>query len=735
MRLRTRAFPHRRCRLFGLGFCLPLWLASSTFTEVAIAGLPDAPSGAPSGALPEPSEEIERLEAEWPVSANPDSIQFRLALARRDEGSLENRLLALDTIDELRTAYGGRRDYEWERARTLLVCGQPFNARRGLEGMLARDSLDIPVRSEIARLRVKEMLRHYDFGEIDEVLSLLEGTVEIAPDLVDNLNFTSFVYYLAARRPGVDPLLLSELGRQRAETVIELRPDDPRAPLLRAVHLVELGRWDEADLQFQAVLPRLPEEQRAVFEALPFGTEPGLRQRWEETSPEDRPRFTAAVWRGRDPSPLTPVDENRIEYWSRVVLCDLLFRNEPQGVPGWETDPGRTFLRYGFPTQNVYSPGAIEELASDMKAHPWKHLTVGRTLQGTFDFHPPAWNWRYEFSAGGSFDFQFEDINFQGTFRKTDETNKLLLALERSVPAIYDGALPGRIQRIFTRAPAFAGTDTTTAQWVEVAVPPWVTPRPESWWQEATLEIVIRDRMSRPVAFRKRKLDARSIYRPTESGEIVVSAEEFDLAPGDYWVETNVADGRIGEHGSLRRRLQVRQFGPAPLEISDLRLFSARMTLGDGEEASLVPSPLGWVARARDLLVWYEVYSQVPGPHRLQVRYTILPKTYLLTIRELIRRGELRADDPRALGGIGMRAGSLELTQQNYSDVIFPEESITPDREGRMPRRAVLDLAGLEPGEYAVVATVTEAGVVRSASAVCSVRIVSDGELQALVDP
>ena len=697
-------------------------------------------SSAESSASPEstPGAEVARLEGalkQVQSVAEADSVRFLLAIALREEGSLENRLLALDYLAALRTSYSGQREYERQRAISYLETSRPSEARRVLEGMVERDSTDIPIRTDLARLRIRELLRHYDLVDIDEICSFLEGSRRMAPDDDESLRLLSFAYYLATRMPNAKVEELSALGRERAEEAMAANPSDPNARLLRAVHLASLRLWDEADLEFQAVIPNLEPDAREVFEALPFGTNDSIRAKWIELRGSDRARFAGAVWRGDDPTPLTPVDERRIEYWSRVVLCDYLFSSQTGYLAGWYTDPGRVFLRYGFPDQLVYTPGAIEELPDSGPKHPWKKTTTRETMLLAFDFDPSTWTWDYEFPAGGSFEFVFEDIGFQGNFRRTDETNEALVLLEKSAPAIFDGVNPGRIHRVFPRASRFAGTDSTTTTWVEVAIPPWVSPRPDDWWKDAVLEIVVRDPMMRPVAFRKRKLDAGSLYRVGDSGELVLSSERFDLPPGDFWVETNVEDHRIHEHGSVRRRLSVGHFGDERLEISDLRLMSKSLRNQSGWVDIPVPNSLGWVGPDRQLEIRYEVYASLPGIHRLQARYTVLPKTYLLTIRDLIRRGQMRADDTRALGAEGMQVGSIVLTPVNYSDVVFPEESVVPERGGRMQRGAELDLARLAPGDYAVVATVTDLDASVTVSAASVIRVVDAPEWNALLDP
>jgi len=56
-----------------------------------------------------------------------------------------------------------------------------------------------------------------------------------------------------------------------------------------------------------------------------------------------------AFWRSTDPNPGTPAHEGLEQYFTRVALANLRFRDE--GVEGWRTDRGEVLIRVGEPDE------------------------------------------------------------------------------------------------------------------------------------------------------------------------------------------------------------------------------------------------------------------------------------------------------------------------------------------------------------------------------------------------
>lgn len=74
-----------------------------------------------------------------------------------------------------------------------------------------------------------------------------------------------------------------------------------------------------------------------------------------DLSPDRQVEAWERFWARRDPTPDTPVNENLIEFYRRLRYASRHF----QGIgPGWRSDMGRIYIRYGPPDQVETQPGS-----------------------------------------------------------------------------------------------------------------------------------------------------------------------------------------------------------------------------------------------------------------------------------------------------------------------------------------------------------------------------------------
>lgn len=67
-------------------------------------------------------------------------------------------------------------------------------------------------------------------------------------------------------------------------------------------------------------------------------------------SEAEREAFIAAFWNRRDPEPLTPENEFRIEHYERIEYANTRLGGET-AMPGWLTDRGRIYIQLGEPEE------------------------------------------------------------------------------------------------------------------------------------------------------------------------------------------------------------------------------------------------------------------------------------------------------------------------------------------------------------------------------------------------
>lgn len=80
------------------------------------------------------------------------------------------------------------------------------------------------------------------------------------------------------------------------------------------------------------ILKRREEEKYRALKALP-----------------ERKAFIESFWQALDPTPETPFNEKRAEFWKRVNLANAQFQDSVK--PGWKTDRGRIYILLGPPNE------------------------------------------------------------------------------------------------------------------------------------------------------------------------------------------------------------------------------------------------------------------------------------------------------------------------------------------------------------------------------------------------
>lgn len=94
------------------------------------------------------------------------------------------------------------------------------------------------------------------------------------------------------------------------------------------------------------------EELDRAAEPLEYIAESRELRSYRGVSVEAKRRFLVEFWRRRDPDSLTPRNEIREEFYGKIAYADTNFRERGSGTtPGWKTDRGRVFAKYGAPNE------------------------------------------------------------------------------------------------------------------------------------------------------------------------------------------------------------------------------------------------------------------------------------------------------------------------------------------------------------------------------------------------
>jgi GWxTD domain-containing protein len=106
---------------------------------------------------------------------------------------------------------------------------------------------------------------------------------------------------------------------------------------------------------------------------------------------EERQAYWEAFWSRRDPSPDTPENEARDEFYQRVQYANQHFG---VGEAGWKTDMGRIYITYGRPDEVVRNPFNFDRPPEEI----WYYFQE----QQTFVFVDKDGFGRYELTRSGA---------------------------------------------------------------------------------------------------------------------------------------------------------------------------------------------------------------------------------------------------------------------------------------------------------------------------------------------
>ena len=81
------------------------------------------------------------------------------------------------------------------------------------------------------------------------------------------------------------------------------------------------------------------QEEQSALDSI--ATTDTTRYGW--TDNRERVRF----WRKRDPLYLTAFSERRMEHYGRVAYANLRYGQRLKGIPGWQTDRGKAYIKFG----------------------------------------------------------------------------------------------------------------------------------------------------------------------------------------------------------------------------------------------------------------------------------------------------------------------------------------------------------------------------------------------------
>lgn len=104
-------------------------------------------------------------------------------------------------------------------------------------------------------------------------------------------------------------------------------------------------------------LKELDAKSRDFISKVRYTITPEERKAFLALPPESREAFIEDFWKRRDPTPATPENEYKVDYYNRIERSNRLFSGG--GAPGWLQDRGRVYITLGPPDTRVTYPRGV----------------------------------------------------------------------------------------------------------------------------------------------------------------------------------------------------------------------------------------------------------------------------------------------------------------------------------------------------------------------------------------
>ncbi len=520
-------------------------------------------------------------------------------------------------------------DYLHTYADLLWTIGRRGTARRYAKRAIEKDPNHVGALYLAGRYAAWQMTRYlnaewvdYNYGSYDATKKSFSLEKFAEPERKEAVNYLSRAL---AADPEHDParillgLVYYEAGFP--DDLIDLFRDRVKdgSGDSQAFFFVGLGYQAKEDLDtayrfYVSGLARMTEREQQFMKSVFLMTD---KSELEEGDALPTEAALRRFWTARDPLYLTPVNERLMEHCGRVAYANLRFGEPVKQIPGWATDKGEAYIRYGRPESRRVTPAEIDTyLDKPIWYQDYLHAAA-RHGRAPVRHKPRAEQWEYpgfslifsntdtrdhwKFSLawmGGyplgysslvarvsdyykdpygweRYDAPFQIVQFRGTNGKSRVEVYYALPGEE---VNHEFAASG-VHSVDLKQGLFlfgAAWDTVRQEVGRLARMPWVT------------------------------------YDATREGYLFAS-EQLMVAPGDYHFAAEVEDPKTKTLGTFRYKLPVRRFGQDSLQLSSLLLARRVVERDDGsfgrDAFMVLPNPIGRCERFGQAYFYFEVYN------------------------------------------------------------------------------------------------------------------------------
>ena len=488
----------------------------------------------------------------------------------------------------------------------------------------------------------------------------------------------------------------------------ELAQKDPQNHLpLLADALVKRGDWVSAEAAFKQYMDLIDGEEQLFYDDLSLLATPEEISELKTASGNKQRLLQRKFWIQHDPTPTSPANERWVEHCLRVYHARL---NYSEGIKAWHgrgwDRRGDVYVRFGAPDHISWSDNLVFEtdpkvakvknrlnnLASQAleEVQPTKHLhgssdrsfgygaeAETAEIRGRPTFPIPMrtsvmndgselgykWeSWIYA-NIGEGFEITFLDPTGEGmydyapippnsrywTLWRQLAPETIVAQVTHKTPSIYAFDYGGEPLDLYLYTANFEGKEKKTDLEVYMGVP--VSELEGAEQVHLDREVVVYDRDWQPVFHDSVRVAEKA---NTSTGALMVDQVRAPLPPGGHFVAVQVRDPVSRKVQVFKRELDIENFAPKVLALSDLELAGdVTETDAGGKfqkgDVRVIPMPSKTFVKGQPVYLYYEVYDLMRDAFG-QTKYRV---DYVLDGKDASSTGA------RILGGLGKLLGQV----------------------------------------------------------------------------
>jgi GWxTD domain-containing protein len=319
-------------------------------------------------------------------------------------GTLDDRLNAKWAIREAVRLKPDNTRFLHTYVEWMLSTGMDGKARRTLGRILDLDPGDSRAYYKIGLFYDKEWIRYEDMrsAQYDEdgsfvmnfttenhahkdreaALEYYRKALSLNPDLSDACYRIALIHFEKGELDSMVAFLNS---------AIERNPANADYHLFLGLAYQEQGLFEKARTAYDNARKLMPEEALALFHDIELVASPEETDRFNRSRFTDQVKLREGFWNQRDPMLLTDYNERMIAHFGRIAYANLRYSLPIKRIPGWKTDQGRVYIRYGKPYFTSKSRPGLDLKSYARWAYPdFSFSFESRSLSRNYDLTIPS---------------------------------------------------------------------------------------------------------------------------------------------------------------------------------------------------------------------------------------------------------------------------------------------------------------------------------------------------------